>query len=594
MELLLGFGVSGYRSFGGEIQRIGPLGKVTLLAGANNSGKSNVLSFVTEQLGDLVSNLQRGHAHNVGNLDVPQGQAVRGLTFSMPVDCDPGSLTRLARELLQKNGGQGAPEYVGGILGSIFQAPIFPFAGGLRWLDIRCAGGEIANWIDPKVVEPLATLDRDGRPMMGIEPRAWHNVWSMLTRSTGGDLRAHWIPGTLGLVAKHLLRCPPVVRVPAFRQIEAGSPDGYELSGRGMYSMLAKLQNPPLSDQEDKGKFRDIVEFVRRVTQVSDATIEVPFDRNTLLVNLNGRLLPISSLGTGPHQVILLAAAATLHHDTLVCLEEPELHLHPLLQRELLRYLQCHTTNQYLISTHSAHFLDTEGAAVFHVRPVDGWTTVQPVKTPTERFEICRTLGYHASDLLQSNAVIWVEGPSDRIYLLDWLRRKAPELKEGYQFAVMFYGGRLLSGLTAAEKEVDEFIHLRRLNRNFAVIMDSDKASGRAKVNATKKRIVDELSTEDGVAWITAVRTIENYVPAEAWRAAVAAVHPSAKPKWDGKKFSDPFEGLPKSANKVRLAEELVQSGQLRIDVHDLPEKLERLVAMIRRANPPVAVSIQA
>ena len=43
--LLTGFGFSGFRSFGSDdLQRIGPMSKVHLLAGPNNSGKSNVVT----------------------------------------------------------------------------------------------------------------------------------------------------------------------------------------------------------------------------------------------------------------------------------------------------------------------------------------------------------------------------------------------------------------------------------------------------------------------------------------------------------------------------------------------------------------------
>ena len=41
-----GFGISEYRSFGREIQRIGPLKKVNFFIGQNNSGKSNVLLYL--------------------------------------------------------------------------------------------------------------------------------------------------------------------------------------------------------------------------------------------------------------------------------------------------------------------------------------------------------------------------------------------------------------------------------------------------------------------------------------------------------------------------------------------------------------------
>jgi AAA15 family ATPase/GTPase len=52
VELLSGFGFRGYRSFFGDLQLIDPLEKITLIAGQNNSGKSNVLR-VAESLDTL-------------------------------------------------------------------------------------------------------------------------------------------------------------------------------------------------------------------------------------------------------------------------------------------------------------------------------------------------------------------------------------------------------------------------------------------------------------------------------------------------------------------------------------------------------------
>ena len=88
---------------------------------------------------------------------------------------------------------------------------------------------------------------------------------------------------------------------------------------------------------------------------------------------------------------------------------------------------------------------------------------------------ICVDLGYRASDLLQANCIIWVEGPSDRIYLKYWLKAYDPDLVEGVHYTIMFYGGRLLRHLSADDEEIDEFINLRRINQNLVIIIDSDR-----------------------------------------------------------------------------------------------------------------------
>jgi AAA15 family ATPase/GTPase len=50
-------GISNYRSFGSEIQRIGPFSKVTLFIGQNNSGKSNILGFINSHYSSVIRSL---------------------------------------------------------------------------------------------------------------------------------------------------------------------------------------------------------------------------------------------------------------------------------------------------------------------------------------------------------------------------------------------------------------------------------------------------------------------------------------------------------------------------------------------------------
>ena len=95
------------------------------------------------------------------------------------------------------------------------------------------------------------------------------------------------------------------------------------------------MQNPSQDEQGEKARFRAINTFLRTVLEDETATIEIPYDRDTILIHQGSRTLPLSSLGTGVHEVLILAAAATALSGYVVCIEEPELHLHPVLQRQL-------------------------------------------------------------------------------------------------------------------------------------------------------------------------------------------------------------------------------------------------------------------
>jgi hypothetical protein len=234
--------------------------------------------------------------------------------------------------------------------------------------------------------------------------------------------------------------------------------------------------------------------------------------------------------------------------------------------------------------------IDSPDVAVFHIQHDGDCSIVKRVKNPTERFEVAVDLGYRASDILQANCIIWVEGPSDRLYLQHWLNSVAPNLLEGIHYSIMFYGGRLLSHLSANDEEVNDFIDLRRINRNLAIIIDSDRRRKGARMNDTKIRVRNEFDKGPGFAWVTAGREIENYVSPEMMIAALRRIYPDANRLHSEDPFDERYFFYPrgsaqiKKADKVKLAREIA-TLEVDWDVLDLSEKIKQVAAFICHCN---------
>src|SRR5690606_2795615 len=129
--------------------------------------------------------------------------------------------------------------------------------------------------------------------------------------------------------------------------------------------------------------------------------------------------------------------------------------------------------------------LDPE-AQILHVKHNGKYAKMSKVETFIEKKGIIDDLDVRASDLLQSNGIIWVEGPSDRIYLNKWIELYSnSEIKENVHYQIVFYGGRLLSHLSVDPNINPDLINILKVNSNCIFIMDSDKRRKNEPLNTT-------------------------------------------------------------------------------------------------------------
>lgn len=253
------------------------------------------------------------------------------------------------------------------------------------------------------------------------------------------------------------------------------------------------------------------------------------------LAEYGGHPIRLSQSGSSLRSVFTILATIRLNPivdqksqlaENIFCVEEPENNLHPSLLRRLLDFLATAkggSLGSLVLTTHSSTAIDwasrRDDSAIFHIRRAQAGSYVSEARKYPAMRELLDDLDIRASEILQANGVIWVEGPSDRIYVRQWIEAHSRgTLKEGIHYTIMFYGGKLLSHLSALPPdEIEEAISLLRLNRNLAVIIDSDRkelkgVKFRADINSTKKRIIAEVQSVSGYVWITEGKEIENYL----------------------------------------------------------------------------------
>lgn len=504
---LSGFEIRNFRSIGSDGVLLHPWKKCNILVGKNNSGKSNVIRAV--ELICSYFQTSRGNRFTLENSYLRQESNVMAFSVYSNADSKKDSdVISLLHDVEEVR---------------------FDYTWDHNSKGPSHAGNSLVDIDDSNIKHLLAQKATRYALSKPITQRDHQKLDEILVSESGN---------LIGILQAQL---PQTFHIPEFRQITQIDGAEYDFNGQNLIKLLADYQHPPVGSDYQQKKFRRVEKLVQRLLHIPDAILEVSnpstgdasgeivITANT--ANAKKLRLPLQAYGTGVHELVILITAILSIENALVCIEEPEIHLHPTLQREFIEFITTETSNTYLISTHSPTLINahesmpneiSEQIQVFHIRAEDGVTRGGPVLESAHSLLALADLGARASDLLQSNCVIWVEGPSDRIYINRWLELVDPELIEGLHYTIMFYGGSLLAHMTLRRKEdvplddpINEFVELLRVNQHSIVVMDDDREHPQHRKKAYQKRIAEECAETDVYSWITAGREIENYLPAQ-------------------------------------------------------------------------------
>jgi len=536
---IINFGIANFRSFDSEGVLIENLSKLNIFIGKNNSGKSNILRFLC-----LCSRAIKKAGETSNIVSLLRTELDKHENFFRGIKKNPEIIISIkVKDILEK-----LQEYT--------------HPDNLLTMKI--------DLFEKKIIEECKIFkDLNDNQLLSLQGLYSSASREILLKHLNEDLAERILRLFFNLLNK-------IIFIPDFRQIieREEHQESNTINGQNIISEIFKMQNPKYGEEKNKKRFLKIQEFVRDLLDEPDINIEVPYDKENILVEMNGNRLPLESFGTGIHELVIICSALALYEKHFVCIEEPEIHLHPYLQRKLINFLLYKTDNIYFITTHSNVFLDfNKNISIYHVTYNKLKTMVSRANTNEQCCAILDDLGYRASDLLQANGIIWVEGPSDRIFLKRWIELSRKDFIEGIHYTIMFYGGRLLRHISMKHQFLtDEFISLLRINKNAMIIIDRDGISSNIQLNQTKKRINAE--TKKGNCWVTKGREIENYLRIDTLIL------------WLKEKFPDMSESeIKMEENEDDKLEDIISSANKKIKIKYNEKKVEYSKEIIKHID---------
>ena len=237
--------------------------------------------------------------------------------------------------------------------------------------------------------------------------------------------------------------------------------------------------------------------------------------------------LPISQLGDGLQQVIILTYNAFLITEpSFFFIEEPEMHLHAGYVKQVMKFLLNETDHYYMATSHSNYLLDMinedKRIALYRVDKEKMGDEENKYETVIKRCDgdrtILQTLGVSPSSVFLANCTIWIEGITDRLYFVQYLKKYLEELKtsdektwkdysrfiDGYHYAFVEYQGSNLDhwdfsieSPASVDSSQNKGLSALLVTSNALVVADSD-LQGKPRFDELQSQLNDNMIITQG------------------------------------------------------------------------------------------------
>jgi energy-coupling factor transporter ATP-binding protein EcfA2 len=558
MPVLSSIQVRNYLGVGNEFAKAKLSGRHAVFCGPNGSGKTTMLSAVALFRTLSASGFSGG-----------SGAIAGGRYFDLTWLNDP----TVAADIFHLDSADCAIQ-VGFLLPAAWDPLVqFLVANGF------CAGDPIDFRFDLSLrssAKSLVDIYANGRSVLSEASTRNRLTKSELPKNGGfrysAPLSNNAPLATIPLLPRQL--ASSIVYFPSLRRIEGGSPTNDLMTlaaGLGVVDWVQRASRPNAENERSRRDHQLIREFEREFAEfagLDKLQLTVP-EGGPVAVNVEvgGHLRPLSRLGSGIGECLIILFVAKLARRLdppidVFLLEEPELHLHPALQRKLIQRL-CGDVKQLIVSTHSAtvvNEIQRQDGLIFRTESDQGTSNVLFVDTRADLLTTLASIGVSAGDILQAHKVLWVEGPNDIPVFRKWVFTSP--FRGSQNVAVVHLGGN--SSILSQNFDPAE---VANLNPRSLAVIDSEKNSAAAAVDPRRLEFAEKCRQRGLDCRILERRATENYLPP----AAIKALYSSCPDPLD------PFCRVPETVqqfSKARNAEIALHLTWADLDGTDLGEAI--------------------
>jgi predicted ATP-dependent endonuclease of OLD family len=264
-------------------------------------------------------------------------------------------------------------------------------------------------------------------------------------------------------------------------------------------TLFEELTQMLLGSHSQRKAVRDFEIFLKdNFFYGQDVTLVPKYGKDVVTVKIgNEQEREIHQLGDGVQSIIILTFPLFKFKDEsmLVLIEEPEIYMHPGIQRIFLDTITKEfPKHQFFITTHSNHFIDlTMDYGDISIFAFSKCIQNKKIEEQSPSFQIealshnsfrpMELLGVRNSSVLLSNCTIWVEGITDRLYLghyLDLYQETLIEqpnfkpMRRDFEYSFVEYGGNNITHWSFLDDGENETIDTDRLCGKLFLVTDKD------------------------------------------------------------------------------------------------------------------------